>query len=78
MHKAVKNMMETFMREGCSTNAIADQITSFQDFNRFVGLEESMETERKFRQPIDPRPTARGVILGAEFHHHASNNRRDK
>lgn len=48
MHKAVKNMMETFMREGCSTNAIADQITSFQDFNRFVGLEESMETERKF------------------------------
>ncbi|HWL29125.1 MAG TPA: isocitrate lyase/PEP mutase family protein [Burkholderiaceae bacterium] len=48
MHKAVKNMMETFMREGCSTNAIADQITSFQDFNRFVGLDESMDIERKF------------------------------
>lgn len=48
MHKAVKQMMETFMREGCSTNAIADQITSFQDFNRFVGLDESMDIERKF------------------------------
>lgn len=48
MHKAVKEMMETFMKAGCSTNAIADQITSFQDFNRFVGLEESMAIERKF------------------------------
>ena len=26
MHKAVKEMMETFMREGCSTNAIADRL----------------------------------------------------
>ncbi len=50
MHKAVKNMMETFMREGCTTNAIADQITSFQDFNKFVGLEESMAIERKFAE----------------------------
>lgn len=48
MHKAVKEMMETFMREGCSTNAIADQITSFQDFNRFVGLDESVAVERKY------------------------------
>lgn len=48
MHKAVKQMMETFMQQGCSTNAIADQITSFQDFNRFVGLEESMDIERKY------------------------------
>lgn len=50
MHKAVKEMMETFMREGCATNAIADQITSFQDFNRFVGLDESMAIERKFAE----------------------------
>jgi len=48
MHKAVKEMMETFMREGCSTNAIAHQITSFQDFNRFIGLEESIAIERKY------------------------------
>lgn len=40
MHKAVKEMMETFMRNGCSTNAIADRLTSFEEFNEFIGLPE--------------------------------------
>ena len=40
MHKAVKEMMETFMRNGCSTNAIADRLTSFEVFNEFIGLPE--------------------------------------
>jgi methylisocitrate lyase len=40
MHKAVKEMMETFMRNGCSTNAIADRLTSFKEFNDFIGLPE--------------------------------------
>jgi len=48
MHKAVKEMMETFMHGDCSTNSIADRITSFHDFNRFVGLDESMATERNY------------------------------
>lgn len=48
MHKAVKRMMETFMQEGCSTDVIADQITSFQDFNRFVGLEESISMANRY------------------------------
>lgn len=39
MHKAVKEMMEIFMREG-STNAVADRLTPFDEFNRFVGLPE--------------------------------------
>ena len=37
MHKAVKEMMEVFMREE-STNAIADRLTPFNEFNNFVGL----------------------------------------
>jgi methylisocitrate lyase len=41
-------MMETFMREGCSTNAIADRLTSFDDFNRFVGMDELLAKERQF------------------------------
>jgi methylisocitrate lyase len=36
------------MREGCSTNAIADRLTSFEDFNSFVGLQEVVERERSF------------------------------
>ncbi len=48
MHKAVKDMMETFMREGCSTDAIAHQMTSFGDYNDFVGLKESVAREQRF------------------------------
>jgi len=40
MHKAVKETMETFMRAGCSTNAIADRLTPFEEFNDFIGLPE--------------------------------------
>lgn len=48
MHKAVKDMMETFMREGCTTEAIAPQMTSFEEFNRFVGLDDAVARERRF------------------------------
>ena len=51
MHKAVKTMMETFLREGCSTDAIVDLITPFEDYNRFVGLEEAVARERRFTTP---------------------------
>lgn len=47
MHKAVKEMMEIFMREG-STNAVADRLTSFEDFNKFVGLDKAVEEEARF------------------------------
>jgi 2-methylisocitrate lyase-like PEP mutase family enzyme len=47
MHKAVKEMMEIFMREG-STNAVADRLTSFEDFNRFVGLDAAVEQEQRY------------------------------
>jgi 2-methylisocitrate lyase-like PEP mutase family enzyme len=47
MHKAVKEMMEIFMREG-STNAVADRLTSFEEFNNFVGLPEVAARERRF------------------------------
>jgi 2-methylisocitrate lyase-like PEP mutase family enzyme len=48
MHKAVKDMMETFMREGCSTNAIADKLTPFAEFNEFIGLDEMVKREQQF------------------------------
>lgn len=47
MHKAVKEMMEIFMREG-STNAIADRLTSFTDFNNFVGLPDVIAREQRY------------------------------
>ncbi|MDR8396395.1 isocitrate lyase/PEP mutase family protein [Paraburkholderia sp. USG1] len=47
MHKAVKEMMEIFMREG-STDSVADRMTSFEDFNRFVGLDEAVAEEASF------------------------------
>ena len=48
MHKAVKEMMETFMRQGCTTNAIADRLTPFDEFNDFIGLNEIAAREQKF------------------------------
>jgi 2-methylisocitrate lyase-like PEP mutase family enzyme len=48
MHKAVKEMMETFMREGCTTNAIVDQLTPFDEFNEFIGLDEIVKREKQF------------------------------
>jgi 2-methylisocitrate lyase-like PEP mutase family enzyme len=47
MHKAVKEMMETFMRAGCSTNAIADRLTPFHEFNDFIGLSEIIAREKR-------------------------------
>jgi 2-methylisocitrate lyase-like PEP mutase family enzyme len=48
MHKAVKIMMERFMAAGCSTNAVADLLTPFDEFNDFVGLPEMVARERRF------------------------------
>ena len=48
MHKAVKEMMETFMREGCSTNAVADRLTTFDEFNDFVGLADVVERQKRY------------------------------
>ena len=48
MHKAVKEMMETFMREGCSTNAIADRLTPFDEFNRFIGLPDMVARHERY------------------------------
>jgi methylisocitrate lyase len=48
MHKAVKSMMERFMAAGCSTNAVAELLTPFDEFNSFVGLPEMAARERRF------------------------------
>jgi 2-methylisocitrate lyase-like PEP mutase family enzyme len=48
MHKAVKTMMERFMAADCSTNAVADLLTPFDEFNKFVGLEDMIELDRRF------------------------------
>ncbi|HZZ13644.1 MAG TPA: isocitrate lyase/PEP mutase family protein [Paraburkholderia sp.] len=51
MHKAVKEMMEIFMREG-STDAVADRLTSFEEFNRFVGLDKAVAEEASFNAVV--------------------------
>ena len=48
MHKAVKEMMETFMSSGCTTNAIADRLTPFEEFNDFIGLPEAAARAKRF------------------------------
>ncbi|WP_313902079.1 isocitrate lyase/PEP mutase family protein [Methylobacterium sp. E-046] len=48
MHKAVKTMMERFMEEGCSTNAVADLMTPFDEFNEFVGMSDLIAQERRY------------------------------
>ncbi len=67
MHKAVKDMIQVFMREG-STDAIADRITPFDDFNDFIGLERMVELQDRYGndkdgpaalgRSSDPRETA--------------------
>jgi 2-methylisocitrate lyase-like PEP mutase family enzyme len=47
MHKAVKETMETFMRSGCTTDAIADRLTPFDEFNDFIGLAEYAKREKQ-------------------------------
>jgi len=39
--------METFMREGCSTDAIAATLTPFHEFNDFIGLDEIVAREKQ-------------------------------
>ncbi len=48
MHKAVKEMMETFMSAGCTTNAIADRLTPFEEFNDFIGLRDVAARAKRF------------------------------
>lgn len=48
MHKAVKDMMDAFYAGGCDTRAIADRLTSFEDYNRFVGMHEAVAREARF------------------------------
>jgi methylisocitrate lyase len=48
MHKAVKEMMETFMAAGCATDAIADRLTPFEEFNDFIGLPETVARAKRF------------------------------
>lgn len=62
MHKAVKDMIHVFMREG-STNAIADQITPFDDFNSFIGLQRMAELQERYGTDEYRRS---GVAKGAE------------
>lgn len=47
MHKAVKDMMTAFMANPC-TNTIAGQLTEFGDFNRFVGLQDTLELDARY------------------------------
>jgi 2-methylisocitrate lyase-like PEP mutase family enzyme len=48
MHRAVKTMMDRFMASGCSTSAVADLLTPFDEFNTFIGLPETIARERRF------------------------------
>ncbi len=47
MHKAVKDMMDAFYASGCDTSAIADRLTPFAEYNKFVGLPEAMAREAR-------------------------------
>lgn len=42
MHKAVKTMMETFLQDP-SPSAISNDLTSFEEFNSFIGLDNTLE-----------------------------------
>jgi methylisocitrate lyase len=53
-HKAVKEMFDIFMREG-TTEAVADRLTTFDEFKQFIGLPEAVETERRFAVNIADR-----------------------
>jgi methylisocitrate lyase len=36
------------MREGCSTNAIADRLTPFDEFNEFIGLADVVARQARY------------------------------
>ena len=48
MHKAVKETMEAFMRAGCSTDAIAERLTPFEEFTDFIGLPDTAERAKRY------------------------------
>jgi methylisocitrate lyase len=48
MHKSVKDMLEAFYAAGCDTRAIADRLTPFETYNKFVGLPEALAREARF------------------------------
>lgn len=50
MHKAVKDMMETFMRSGGDVDAIAHMLTPFEEYNDFVGLHEAVAQEARYTE----------------------------
>ncbi|CAG9179952.1 isocitrate lyase/PEP mutase family protein [Cupriavidus pampae] len=50
MHKAVKDMMETFLRSGGDISAIAHMLTPFEEYNDFVGLHEAIAQEARYTE----------------------------
>lgn len=46
-YKAIEQTYQTLLAEG-STDAVADRMTTFADFNRFIGLAEHVEMEGRF------------------------------
>lgn len=46
-HRAVTEMMRRFLAEQ-TTDAIADGLTPFEEFNRFIGLDEMAELNRRY------------------------------
>jgi len=50
MHKAVKDMMETFLRSGGDVSAIAHMLTPFEEYNDFVGLHEAIAQEARYTE----------------------------
>lgn len=47
-HKAVTQMMRRFLAKGSTTAAIADQLTPFEAFNTFIGIDEMAELNRRY------------------------------
>ena len=47
MHKAVKEMMQTFLREG-TPSSITSRLTPFEEFNSFIGLERMVELQERY------------------------------
>lgn len=46
-HKAVREVYEGILREG-DIASVGDRLTNFEDFNRFIGLNEALERQRRY------------------------------
>jgi methylisocitrate lyase len=57
MHKAVGEMMRVLLREG-STDAIADRLTPFEEFNGFIGLERMVGLQSRYGAEERPAGSA--------------------